>query len=238
VNISSALSSLLILIAAPVAFAYPYQVIIIRHGEKPADVTATQLAPQGCARALSLPAFFKTNPIVNPPTAPIVAIYSVQPDAADGSVRPQETIAPTAIALQLQIHTHSETDFAGTVNDIMTNPAYDGKTVVLSWEHDNIPPLATAFGLSIPPQAQKWPGHVFDEAWVIRFSGPKQVSDFQIIPENVLLTDNPKGGVDHWGKKSDKEKDGACYSDQPTVLDLCSNNNDLEALRKIALQPN
>ena len=223
-----------IALSASQALAYPYQVIIIRHGEKPADDNATELAPQGCARALSLPQFFKTNTTVNPPNNPIAAIYSVQPGADDESLRPQETIAPTAIALQLQIHTHSETDFAGTVNEIMNQKEYDGKTVILSWEHKNIPPLAAAFGLTLPAQAQTWPGHVFDEAWVIRFSGPKQVSDFQIIPENVLLTDNPKGGLDHWGKKADKND---CYTDQPILLNLCSDNNDIEALRRIALQP-
>ena len=32
----------------------------------------------------------------------------------------------------------------------MQNPAFDGKTVIISWEHTAIPGLAEAFGLQLP----------------------------------------------------------------------------------------
>jgi len=219
------------------AFAYPAQVIIIRHGEKPADPNLTQLDPQGCVRAFSLPSFFQTNSVVNQ-FGPPAAIYSPQLGRDGGTFRPQETISPTAIALHLQIHAQfSEIEFSGVVNDIMNRKEYDGKTVILSWEHHNIPALAKEFGLSLPPEAQVWPGHVFDEAWVIKFSGPRQVSSFQIVPEHVLLTDNPKGDLSSWGKKQKFPESDPCYTDQQNLVDLCQNNDHLEMIRKTALQP-
>jgi hypothetical protein len=226
------------LFSSSLAFATPAQIIIIRHGEKPANSDVDlKLDPQGCARAFSLPDFFKKNQAVNQ-YGPPVAIYSVADGRDGGSLRPQETATPSAIALNLRLQTQfSEIENDKIATEITNNPIYNGKTVIIVWEHDNIPALAQAFGASLPAEAQKWPGHVFDQSWVIRFSGPKQVSDFNIVPENVLATDNPQGGLDKWGKKSKSDGDVPCYTDQQPLLNLCETDDKLESMRQIALQP-
>ena len=76
----------------------------------------------------------------------------------------------------------------------MSNPSYNGRTILIAWEHDAIPGLAQAFGVQVPPADQEWPDYVFDEAWVLDF-GHGASASLQIIPENVLPGDNPLGGV-------------------------------------------
>jgi hypothetical protein len=167
------------------ACAAPAQVIIIRHGEKPS--TGNELSPQGFQRADALVGFFEHNPAVTQYGAP-VAIYAMDPKDADGSLRPIETVTPLANALGLTIdHDYVKDQLPALVSDIMANPAYDGKMVLICWEHKVIPTLVQDFGWSAAPDA--WSGSVFDQAWVLDFDGGK-VSSFQIVPEHLLPGDS------------------------------------------------
>jgi hypothetical protein len=172
--------------AASAASAAPAQVVVIRHGEKPA--TGPDLDAQGYARAQALVGFFEHNPVVTR-FGPIVAIYAMDPKDQNGSQRPIETVTPTAQALGLSIDTdYLRKQIPQMVQDILGNHAYDGKTVVICWEHHVIPAIVDAFGWTSAPQT--WSGSVFDQAWVLSFTGDK-ATDFAVVPENVLPGDNP-----------------------------------------------
>ena len=41
-------------------------------------------------------------------------------------------------------------DYAQMVKEILTKPEYDGKVVLICWEHKAIGDLATAFGVAQP----------------------------------------------------------------------------------------
>ena len=167
------------------ARAAPAQVIIIRHGEKPD--TGNELSPQGFQRADALVGFFEHNPAVTRYGAP-AAIYAMDPKDVDGSLRPIETVTPLAKALGLAInHDYMKEQLPELVSAVMTNPAYDGKTVLICWEHKMIPPMAQDFGWNAAPTA--WAGSVFDQAWVLSFDGGS-ASSFQIVPEHVLPGDS------------------------------------------------
>ena len=171
--------------AALPARAAPAQVIIIRHGEKPS--AGNELSPQGFQRAEALVGFFEHNPAVTQYGAP-VAIYAMDPKDVDGSLRPIETVTPLAKALGLTIdHDYVKAQLPEMVSDILTNPAYDGKMVLICWEHNMIPPLVKDLGWSTAPDA--WSGSVFDQAWVLNFDGGK-ASSFQIVPEHLLPGDS------------------------------------------------
>ena len=181
------------LFAASAAFATPAQVIMIRHGEKPD--TGPDLNARGYERANALVGFFTTNPAMTEFGTP-VAIYAMavkENIAADGSSqlsskRPIETVTPLAQKLGLSIDTQfAKTDVNGAVEDIMSNPAYDGKMVLLCWEHNMIPVFAQAFGATSAPTS--WDGAVFDRAWVLTFKGSK-VSGFQDLPQHLLPGDS------------------------------------------------
>ena len=169
------------------AWSAPAQIVMIRHGEK-LDVGAG-LSPQGFQRAGLLPGFFSRDSVVNA-YGPPVAIFAMEPNPnkADGSVRPIQTVTPLAKSLNLQIETSFTRDqYPAMAAQILKEPSYDGHTVVICWEHDRIPPMAQAFGLTNGPTT--WKGSVFDVAWVLRFDGNSSVPTLQLIGEKVLPTD-------------------------------------------------
>jgi hypothetical protein len=217
-KLGSSVFSALVLILSSNAFATPAEIVIIRHGEKPKK--GDELSQQGCERAYTLPQFFESSPVVNAYGRP-VAIYASQPDHAGSSMRPAETITPTAEAMGIEVQDPvTRLDYGPIVQDIMNNPSYNGRTVLISWEHDAIPGLVEALGVKVPNSDQKWPDDVFDEAWILTFSGK---ANLQIIPENVLPGDNPDGGKE-W--KNPPGPGGAIPSD---IADRCVNNNQLDS---------
>lgn len=214
------------LIGPVVAVAAPAQIVIVRHGEKPAD-DSIFLSQQGCLRAYSLPKFFLNNPMVNQFGTPVAVFAMAAKDDTSGdpdsSVRPIETIAPTAQVLGLKVEDPAKRlEFSKIVSAVMNNSAYDGKTVLLAWEHKAIPKLVGAFGFNVGHGNGSWPGDIYDQAWVLR---PADMS-IAIIPEKALPTDNPNGGLDRW-------KDGPSGEIPPDFIaqfPQCANDDALEAL--------
>jgi hypothetical protein len=60
-------------------------------------------------------------------------------------------------------------DYATLAKLILANPAYAGKTVLICWNHEEIPQLAAALGVT--PEPPKWKGSVFDRVYVISYPG-------------------------------------------------------------------
>lgn len=224
------MSILLVLMPCFLA-AKPAQVIIIRHGEKPE--VGNQLNQRGCERAYALPMFFLDNPIVMQYGSP-VAIYAMQAANEDSSIRPIQTIAPTAAAFGLMIQNkYTKLQYKALAEEILNEPSYAGKTVICSWEHKVIPLMAQAFGLSLPKDMKKWPGAVFDQAWVLDFSSKKVT--LQIVPEDLLPGDNPLGGK-HWKEGSNDLN--AEPERSPEIVSMCQNNDALNALvQMLVTQP-
>jgi hypothetical protein len=168
-------------VLARAAEAAPARVIIIRHAEKPAT-GGDLLVPQGVCRADALaktfPAQFGTP----------AAIYAMNPNDADGSMRPIETVTPLADSLGLAIdHDYTRKKLSQLVQDIMGNDSYQGKLILICWEHKVIPDLVQAFqdngwNSNSATWPGKWSGDIFDQAWILSFSGSPS---FQIIPENI-----------------------------------------------------
>lgn len=184
------------LLGAGAAFAAPAQVIFIRHAEKP-DIGA-ELSPQGFKRAAALVNFFKTNPAVTRYGAP-VAIYAAAPKSEDSSVRSIQTVAPLARALGIDINdsfTRGQTN--KLARDIMQNPAYEGRLVLICWQHEKIIDAAQAlaeYGGTSPevyamiPLA--WPSEAFDRVWIMDLKGGKVVA-FKNLPQKLLPGDSIK----------------------------------------------
>ncbi len=78
--------------------------------------------------------------------------------------------------------THLE--YREVVKAVYANPAYEGKTVVVCWEHHVIPDLAKAFGVKDAP---RWHEKVFDEFWIIQY--PNGKAQMTVVPERVLAGD-------------------------------------------------
>jgi len=147
--------------------ATPAQVIIIRHGEKPPVGNA--LDPQGEERANALPIFFQTNPLVLDFGFP-VAVFAFRPASSDSSIRGIQTITPTADSFGLAVHSpYSSSETTPMAQFVLSQPQYDGKMVLICWEHNNMANLVTAFGAPTPPA---YPGSRFDLVYKITFTNP------------------------------------------------------------------
>jgi len=177
---------LLLLFWAQAAFAVPARVILIRHGEKPEQ--GPELNERGWQRARGLVLFFKEDQAVNGFGAP-TALYAMAPKDEDGSVRAIQTLTPLAQNLRLSIHKDfKKKEVARLAAEVMGDPAYTARTVVICWEHDWIPEILKALGWNSGPD--KWPGgQVYDRAWVLDFMGGKPGS-FKDVPERILPGDN------------------------------------------------
>jgi hypothetical protein len=166
------------------AWATPAQVLIIRHAEKAA--TGHDLSSQGQARAQALVGFFENNPEVTQYGTP-AAIYAMSSENGTRTNRPVETVQPLAQALGLTIQQIVEADSSSMVNDILTNPAYDGKMVLICWVHQDISDIANQLGATQAPK--KWDKKAYDRVWEIDYSDG-QVSSFQDLPQQLMPGDS------------------------------------------------
>jgi hypothetical protein len=236
-SIFSVLLGVFAIFTSIAAEATPAQVVIIRHGEKPA--VGNELDQQGCERAYLLPNFLMKNSTVLEFGIP-KGIYAMAPkskkkkkadptpDPDAGTLRPIETIAPTAEDFHLTIHDQfTKADGAAAAAKIMSTSKYDGRTVIMSWEHAAIPALAQQFGLTLPTYAQTWPDDVFDEAWVLTFASDGTVS-LTISPEQVLSTDNPNGGA-NWTQNPNATSTAAPVVPSE-IAAVCETDHDLDAI--------
>ncbi|MFA6584529.1 MAG: hypothetical protein WCS77_09555 [Elusimicrobiaceae bacterium] len=173
--------------AAQSVFAAPAQVVILRHAEKPE--VGNELNKQGWRRAYALVGFFRFNKHMNKFGAP-AAIYAMAPKDAQGTLRPIQTITPTAKELGLPIRTnYKKKEEAALVKEIMSAKAYDGRTVLVCWEHHAIEKMVEEFGWK--GKLRAWPDEVYDRAWVLTFDG-RHVKDLKDMPQRVLPGDSNK----------------------------------------------
>lgn len=166
---------------ATFAYGEPGQVIVIRHGEKPDRGDGLSL--KGLERAAALAPFFaQSDGTFGKPAA----IFAQKPTQKRPSRRPVETVAPLAQALGLDVQKHHHSDFAAMAKQIVSNRKYDGKTVLICWEHHAIPEVAAALGVADPPP---WRDQAFDRVWVITFKDGK--AKLKDVPQRLLFGDSP-----------------------------------------------
>src|SRR5262249_1598437 len=84
------------------------------------------------------------------------------------SNRPAETVAPLAKALKRDVNVgYANDDFSKLVEELYTDPKYDGKTVLICWHHGNLPEFAEALGATNVPA--KWKDAACDRVWLWTF---------------------------------------------------------------------
>jgi hypothetical protein len=95
-------------------------------------------------------------------------VFATKTTKDDNGQRTQETVAPLAKALKLEVQTpfHGR-QYAELAASILGNRSFAGKTVVICWNHEMIPELAAALGVT--PKPAKWKGSVYDQLYVISY---------------------------------------------------------------------
>ena len=195
----------------------PRFVYIIRHGEKPPDPPpdAVQpptpappfgvdfegnqnphsLIPRGWQRSGALTVLF--DPTLGPPEAGLKtpgALFS--PSYGDPTKtiqhRTYQTIQGLAGRLGLQISSPFQ---EGQESDLAANVVgHSSGVVLICWEHDHIPALATGFPVVADTKIPSiWPGNRFDVIWtfaLVQEAAPVQYL-FGQVPQQLLLGDAP-----------------------------------------------
>jgi hypothetical protein len=139
-------------------------VLIIRHAEDGGP--GRDLAPRGHERAEAYKNYFLNFTVDSKRLEPAVILAAKD---SKQSHRPRLTMEPFAKAAKLKIDArfgnNQSTQLAA---DLRAN--HQGKIILISWRHGNIPDLLQALGAKpedILPRG-KWPGSVYD--WVILLS--------------------------------------------------------------------
>ncbi len=166
-------------------YSQPAQVVVLRHAEKPEDPEALHLSPRGEERAKALVAFFTKDEKVTRFGKP-VALYATRMTRRGRGQRPRETLLPTSRELGVAVQTPYESEhYEQLARDILRNPHYKDKTVVICWVHEYLPELAAALG--VHPEPPKWKSSVYDKAYIISYSGGK--AKLEMVNQKVLPGD-------------------------------------------------
>lgn len=181
-----------ILVSVSKVEAVPRRIIILRHGEKQ---NSYQLSPQGQRRSLALRSYYlgkDARKSLFPKGAGPDGIFAI-------TLHTLELISPAAQSWNLPLHLYSvvplpnlnQQDFTLQLNQrtreaahaVLTDPRWDGKTVVMVWEHKHIAnqsleeefpkqkvTLRQLLNLDTLPQAPKsWDGDNYDYFWIIDY---------------------------------------------------------------------
>jgi hypothetical protein len=228
-----ALAALILLGALAPSLAAPARIIILRHGEKAdkwklcdigeqrADALATNYLGQNAAKSMFAageePAFFfaitlHTLELASPAVAswnkPII-LYSVVPEAGlDKNEQTKELNRRTQEA----------------ASNIMLNPALNGKTVVMVWEHKHIAnakleakfegeavTLRKLLNLDVLADVpDTWPDATYDYFWIVDFPAKSNVpSKFTMVKQEFGA---PFASVptNDWGTPNGLDESSGC----------------------------
>jgi hypothetical protein len=225
--------ALLLTAIANSALAAPSRIIILRHGEKADDWKLCEVGEQR-AKALALnylgkdaakslfaggdePAFFfaitlhtleLATPAVTTWSKPLI-LYSVLP-ARDGDKK--------EFTKQLNRRTQD------AARNILTNPALNGKTIVMVWEHKHIAnekleakfeneqvTLRQLFKLDILPGVPKtWPSDNYDYFWIVEFPDNSNVPSKFSIMKQEFGASFPRVPSNDWGTPDGLDASSGC----------------------------
>ena len=164
----------------------PQSILVIRHAEKPADVSDIHLSPEGKKRAEAILELFQKTAARPDPFPTPDFIFATK--ASKHSNRPVETVTPLAKALKLEVNAgYANDDYPKLAEELYTNPKYEGKTVLVCWHHGNLPELAVALGAAGVPD--KWKDAVFDRVWVVTFDEKAKARPLTKRPQGLTPGD-------------------------------------------------
>ena len=169
------------------------KIMLIRHAEKPNGDGGPGLMPSGVEnpRALTLTGWKRANALVglfNPadgalPRAPLAMPRSLFASGSE-SLRPKQTVAPLAAALNLSIRTFLN----GQEPELVAAIKAAEDPVLISWRHEAIPEIAALIRGGAEGVPQRWPGHVYDLVWVFDLQ-PSGAWSFTQVPELLMPGD-------------------------------------------------
>jgi hypothetical protein len=232
-RIIRALTLVLAALALPTsAFAHPARIIIARHAEK---AGASELCEMGNERAQALAHQYLGDGASDSLFAP-----GQRPAAMMAmTVHTIETITPAADTWHLPVVRYAITPKEGgktdaeeieenqrtqeAAGDVLTDPRYDGKIVVMVWEHKRI--ASAKLERKIPDQPvtlrqllhldkvgapPTWPGQTYDYFWIIDFHGQSAMPTAFRKVRQVFTPPFDDLPSNHWNKPEPRHLKEGC----------------------------
>lgn len=133
----------------------PKRIILMRHADKTDDPSNEDLSDAGVERAKRLATYIPET--FGRPDIIIATAHSKHSD------RPKETLEPLADALDEGIQHYFEKDeFPDLIDEIMNDPDYKNKTVVICWHHKELPAMAALLGAPSGSYPDPWPDDAYN----------------------------------------------------------------------------
>jgi hypothetical protein len=164
----------------------PAQILLIRHAEKPTDTNDIHLTAQGKKRADALPELFKKSDKRPEPFPKPDFLFAAK--QSKHSNRSFETLTPLAKELGLKLNIDfADEEFASLAAELLSNPKYAGKTILVCWHHGRIPKLAEALKATEVPSEFT---NIFDRVWVVRYDEMGNGKPLVKRPQNLMPGDS------------------------------------------------
>lgn len=170
----------LCMLAYSCVFAAPQEIIIVRHADKLAQKNhGPTLSPTGYVRAVKLASY-----ILHTYGAPdvLIAANPNQSSAQVASIRELQTLAPLANELTMRypntdhpiLDPYTVPEYAQLATFVLTDARFNGKFVLICWDHHTIPHLVNAFG--VKENQPVWQGTDFDSVYILKFNAQGQIT--------------------------------------------------------------
>lgn len=165
------ISLIIFMLSATTALATPSEIVIIRHGDKWVKNAGDNLNPTGYLRAIKFSEYYLKK-FGTPPDA----IFATRMGKDGAHARPFQTVAPLAnhpvtTAKKVSISNPFEVGHeAELAKEVLSNPAYDNKRVLICWEHTRITDILNGLGI---PGKTVWPKDNYDNVYIVDFKNGK-----------------------------------------------------------------
>jgi broad specificity phosphatase PhoE len=153
----------------------PFQILLMRHAEKGADLADPDLSEEGKARARQLVAYIPAT------FGQLDFLFATA--QSNHSVRPIGTIKPLSETIGVPIDaSYSDQDYGALAQELLSNAEYIGKKILVCWHHGNIPSFAQALRGTPGSYPDPWDPSVFNE--ILQFVyGPGDVPTVRQVLE-------------------------------------------------------
>jgi hypothetical protein len=205
------------------ALALPKTVIVLRHGEKENDFALCRV---GVDRSLALAAQY-----LGQGAAKSIFAAGERPAAFLAiTLHTLELASPAAATWEMPVVTFTAVPLPGVdltpqmnlrtqqaVGALMDDPRYDGKVVVMVWEHHHIADKALELKFpdqkvtlrqllnldKLPDVPETWPGQTYDYFWIVEFgaSGSRVPTGFRMQRQDFAAP-FAKVPSNEWGKRA------------------------------------
>jgi broad specificity phosphatase PhoE len=169
------------------------KIMVIRHAEKPNGEPGVMPDGTENPEALTATGWKRAEALVglfDPPDGSF-APHLARPErlfaSGSNSLRPRQTLAPLSEALKLAI---DATFLKGQESRLVAAAKSAGGVVLIAWQHEAIPEIASLIRGSPAGIPATWPGRRYDMVWVFDSEGG-DIWSFSQTPELVLPGDSP-----------------------------------------------